>query len=393
MKIGILTFHTPCNFGANLQAYSSCQYLRRLGNDVFILNFVRETDSTYKGTISKEQWQAHQNFVKSHLPITKELRCLNDVKDEIKRLDLDMILIGADAVWRAPKTENDMIFYGTWILDKEFEDMKVSSLSAAHMGDGYNDVSSGYKDEIKRCLSKFKVISVRDSWTRDKLNEDIFCEQKVEIVSPDPVVWLSEYMKKYTINFPDGIYKGKYIVMSLPQNWVKRHTRKRFKWFLSFKAIINNKGYKLVELPLPEGVSGAKFDYTVPYPINPQDWFVWLRDAKAFCGLRFHSIVSCISAGTPFYSIDSYGNSSLIVAGLNRLGLYRLGRSFDNCSKIKNLLGDSLLKNLRINSDVTNISPIKLFNILDKTDPKIIVDYRDRLRLQFDSTLNEIFEK
>jgi len=41
MKIGILTYHAPYNFGANLQAYTTSLYLKSLGHDPMIIDYGR----------------------------------------------------------------------------------------------------------------------------------------------------------------------------------------------------------------------------------------------------------------------------------------------------------------------------------------------------------------
>ena len=48
MKIGILTFHRPANFGANLQAYCSMCYLRSLGYEAKVIDYVRAGDLEYR---------------------------------------------------------------------------------------------------------------------------------------------------------------------------------------------------------------------------------------------------------------------------------------------------------------------------------------------------------
>lgn len=391
MKIGILTFHAPCNFGANLQAYSSTRYFERLGHEVMVLNYIRNADEKYKETVQQVQYDEHHSFVNANLPLTAALHTAEQVKAEIKNQAFDLVIIGADAVWRTPKSNDDLIFFGSWLVDESLR-IPTASLSAAHMGDGFGNLSSEHKNVITEALSRFKIISTRDTWTRDKINHDIFNSDRVRIVNPDPVIWLSDFMTDRIANFPSEIHKGNYILMSLPKDWIKHHTDKRVKWFERFKSIVNEYGYKLVELPIPEGSSGAKFDYTIPYPLNPIDWFSWIRDAKAFCGVRFHAIVSCISAGTPFFSIDSYGNPSRIISIANRLGAYRIARSFDHRSKIRNLLKNSPFENYRVHGEIANISPSKLYKRLCNTDSKRILEFRDKLRAQFNTTVSMILD-
>ena len=47
MKIGIITFHWPENYGAVLQAYALQSYLTDLGHDVQIINYKSLTQDLY----------------------------------------------------------------------------------------------------------------------------------------------------------------------------------------------------------------------------------------------------------------------------------------------------------------------------------------------------------
>ncbi len=64
MKIGVLTFHRPANFGANLQAYSTVCNLRMLGHEVFVIDYVRDGEiEKYTKSVGILQYNAHKDFV------------------------------------------------------------------------------------------------------------------------------------------------------------------------------------------------------------------------------------------------------------------------------------------------------------------------------------------
>ena len=151
------------------------------------------------------------------------------------------------------------------------------------------------------------------------------------------------------------------------------------RWLMKLKNEVNNRGYKLVELPLPEGTSHSSlFDYTVQYPIDPLQWFLWLKNAKAFIGLRFHAVVSCISSLTPFYSLDIYGRIPRWLYYLNRFGLHKYDRVLNKSSKIRNLIEGSGLESFRMNGFFVNrVNPKRLVEKLENCDTELIRSFRD----------------
>lgn len=390
MKIGILTFHRPANFGANLQAYSSYRYFASIGHDVKVINYLRDVDLNYKNRVSQTQIDAHINFVESKLPITKEVYTVKELQALVKEERFDLIAIGADAVWRSP--ENDCIFFAKWLFEcPEIADIPVISMSAAHMGNGFMNISDNKRRAIKDCLDKFAFISTRDTWTRDMINRDIYNGfQKAQTINPDPVFMLDNLNNEVWES--QGFESKKYYIMSLNANWCKgKMGKNRMKWFNDFKAMVNRNGYKLVELPIPEGPSGMPFDHTVQFPIDPLQWYLWIKNAKAYCGLRFHAIVSSISAGTPFFSIDSYGTCTRITYLLQKLGLYKLAAKGDENSKIRNILKDSKFEEYRIDSFIENFPAKRLFNMLEKVDGKEIKDLRDKFINEYVNNLQQMF--
>ena len=54
MRIGVLTYHCPPNFGAQLQAVSTVGYLRRVGHDVIVLNwYAKDLEEMYTSSYRK----------------------------------------------------------------------------------------------------------------------------------------------------------------------------------------------------------------------------------------------------------------------------------------------------------------------------------------------------
>lgn len=349
MKIGILTYHRPCNFGANLQAFASSQYLSKLGHDVKVIDFVRERDITYSGIVPDIQYQKHRKFVEERLPLTRMARTEEELRQITREEKFDLVLVGADAVWSA--TGNYRIFFCKWLFDDQElnKHLKVASMSPADMGGGYAKLPEETKQDIRACLEQFSHVTVRDNWTKKAINNQIFNRRDfVKTVIPDPVSLINELVETEKWN-SYGLEQKKYVVMTLTTDWIKsrRLKKHRVKWFRLFKKQINDAGFKLVELPLPDGPSGLGFDLTLPLPFDCIQWYLTLKNAKAYCGIRFHAIVCCIAAGVPFYSLDTYCKRPQWVALLDVLGLHSFARRFDEKSKIQNLLYGSEFQSFR----------------------------------------------
>lgn len=392
MKIGILTFHRPSNFGANLQAYSSVCYFQSLGHSVKIIDYVRPGDINYKSSVPVDQYEAHKSFVEARLPLTKQAKNVAELVEVVAEELFDAILIGADAVWRSPKDDN--IFFAEWLFnDERLKSIPVGTISPAHMGAGYGDQSDDNLRRIKDCLLQFKYISVRDSWTQNAINRDIFSgENFIKVVNPDPVFMLSRFIDGEAWQ-SRGLKTKQYYLLSLPHNWNSgRYVFFRQRWFRRFKHYVNKSGCQLVEFPVPEGKSGMSFDACVDFPLDPIQWFLWIKNARGFCGLRFHAVVSSISCCTPFYSMDSYGCNSKKIMLLDFLGFHQQARKQDVSSKIRNLLINSIFENNRTGRNVEFESPRKVFRMLKSCKETDIMTFRDNMQKLFENNMSQLIK-
>ena len=109
MNIGILTFHWSTNYGAVLQTYALQEYLKELGHEVKIINYVPVKKSIkncfqYRNPINilnllKElkKEQAFIPFRKKWLQLTKQYNSLSELQNDSP--NLDVYICGSDQVW------------------------------------------------------------------------------------------------------------------------------------------------------------------------------------------------------------------------------------------------------------------------------------------------------
>lgn len=383
MYIGILTYHAPANFGANLQAYTSYRYFTSLGYQVKIINY-QSADDLKKDYCDPKQVEGHNRFINEVLPVTKLVYSGEEIYELVKSEGFEIIAVGSDAVWNNPSYERLSVFFCKWLLGTELEHkIKVIALSPAFMGASYNELSLEQKDEFKKGLLNFSSINARDEWTRSVINTEILGADYIKITNPDPVFNLNDYCNENWKNENPNIKPNNYFILSLSSGIEhSSHSymqRRKENWIKELKEYLNNKGYFLVELPIPDGVSGFKdFDYIVPYPIDPLQWYLWIKNAKGFIGLRFHAIISCISAGTPFYSVDAYGHLPTYYKRLAFWGIHPFDAQFNKSSKIRNLLNGSGFEKYRISgaNSIFGVRPQKLANMLFNFDNKQLASFK-----------------
>ena len=90
-------------------------------------------------------------------------------------------------------------------------------------------------------------------------------------------------------------------------------------------------------------------------------------------------MVSCFSAGTPFFSLDIYGSVPRWLNYLNRLGFHKYDRRLNKRSKIRNLLEGSGLEDFRMNGVFVNkLNPKRIIDKLETCDINKITAFRDK---------------
>lgn len=393
MKLGILTFHRPCNFGANLQAYTTVRYFQSLGHQVKVIDYIRKADRNYQFVVAPKQTEAHVAFLETKLPLTDQVSDEEGLQTVVRKESFDAILIGSDAVWRRPQDNN--IYFAQWLFDgPQISTIPVASISPSHMGNGFKSCSMEQIDNIRRCLEHYKYVAVRDSWTRDVINRDIFGgDSFIQNITPDPVFMLPELLNNE--EWDNQVHSDyKYILATFDKDWAKSPKRGwlRRLWFYLFKKVVNNAGYKLIELPIPEGKSGLSFDDCIEYPIDPIQWFLWIQNARGFIGIRFHAVVSCIACGTPFYSIDSYCDNSFKNSMLTMFGFRKIARANDQRSKISNLLLNTKFENYRTGDCIEFENPKRVLRQILKCPKDDIQKLGDSFRARFKSNMQNLID-
>lgn len=320
MKVGILTYHKVDNFGANLQALSTVSYFKNRGDEVYIIDWhPTELDTLYKKKISKEQREAHASFVKEYLPLTRHCENSNDVKEVVEEYKFDLIAIGSDAVFSyipylkrvfpSKKTLIKVInvtpdhklpnpFWADFVSEKT--NTKIASLSASAQFLDIDKCLPWNKALIKKLLSNFDLLTVRDRWTQRVISQ--FTDKEVTI-TPDPVFGFNLNVKEQiTKEEIKNKYKlpDKYILLSFCNKLFSED------WYQTLYTQLKSKGYEVINLAMPEGCVEIPSDRKIDVPIPPMDWYAIIKNAQGYIGQRMHPMIVAFNNIVPFFIFDHY---------------------------------------------------------------------------------------
>ena len=199
MKIRLMTFHTPKNYGAVLQAYSLMSYLNKFSDDVKIIDYnTPELRAKYPIIPkSKNFKQFAAKMIMLPLYICKKLSALTS-----SRIEADTVITGSDQVFNPTRISDERkAFY----LDFVPNGIKRVSYAASF---GVKSIPDEKYDEIANYLKKFDLISVRESAGID-IVKDLSGKKATEVLDPvflnDKIFW-SNTAKPYKKKFENYLF-------------------------------------------------------------------------------------------------------------------------------------------------------------------------------------------
>lgn len=221
MKIRLMTFHTPKNYGAVLQAYSLMSYLNKFSDDVKIIDYntpelrakypIIPKSKNFKQFAAKmimlplyigkkNKYEKFDCFVKNKLNLTERYENLSALTSS--RIEADTVITGSDQVFNPTRISDERkAFY----LDFVPNGIKRVSYAASF---GVKSIPDEKYDEIANYLKKLDLISVRESAGID-IVKDLSGKKATEVLDPvflnDKIFW-SNTAKPYKKNFENYLF-------------------------------------------------------------------------------------------------------------------------------------------------------------------------------------------
>jgi hypothetical protein len=325
MKIGLLAYHSVCNFGAILQLFSTYSYLRNHGHDPIIINWVTEgLDQQYKNSSKSDQISMSIALRKQLWVETELCRDSADVAQAIQSNGIEAVIVGSDAVlqhhplWERIQfptrtiftiyhpTEDRMYPNPFWGEFNKYLAKPVPwcVISGSSQNSQYKAINKKDRNAMSDSLKGVSYISTRDRWTSDMISF-VTNGRLVPDVTPDPVFAFNHNAQA---NIPSkeetfrkfGL-KRNYVLMSFKYWSVSQQ------WIDEFVAIANANTVDIIKLPFSDMESIGKMNHEIPFPLSPIDWYALIKYSSGYVGHNMHPIVVALHNAVPFFSFDNYG--------------------------------------------------------------------------------------
>lgn len=307
MKIGIITWFTGANYGTNLQAIALQYYLRKQGYEVELVNCeVKSNYNKNRRTFIErieyfpDEWAqkfARRVFFKREKEIRDEklatsirkncilTRRCDDEQDLVKVFNsFDLLVSGSDQIW------NPNWYHRFYYADYECVTTRRISYAPSM---GVTKILDEVEPEIKRSVSKFDVVSVREE-NAVSLLAPYTKYKPVVVVDPTLLLNADEWAN---ILPPTGMAPKEDYVLGF-------FIEGNFKHLYATKKFANQKRMKYVFVPY----SGLSY-----YQIGDrhadaglEDLLELIRNARYIITDSFHITVFSIIHQKQFYSFIRY---------------------------------------------------------------------------------------
>lgn len=308
MKIGILTFHRPINYGAFLQAFSLSNQLKNCfpESDVEIIDYIapKERKTIYLNILRTAKYYGVDAALKelsklrvfkkelNNLPLSQRFFCkepLEEIFDYINNT-YDLLVIGSDAIFNWNQNG-----YPTAFIPQYQFDIPVLTYAASVHGLRY--LKEGMYPKLRECgqaFSKMIAVGVRDKNTERFVK---LCNETVEpIHCCDPTVvldlkalyalphrTLTEIQQNYRINLSTP-----YIVLMIEDQAIATDIYNEY-----------HKSYTIVSLFKKNKMADAFL-----YDLSAVEWALVISRASLVVTNFFHGTLLALKQNVPALVVD-----------------------------------------------------------------------------------------
>lgn len=222
MKIGLITIHNSCNYGAVLQTYATQEVLSSFGKAEIINYHNPHTDKTIQllrfGTQPRDILRLGKDVLRflPKLRILKKFKSFFDQNYKLsgprtKNLEqlaerYDVLVCGSDQIWNPSIISGNQLLDPNYFLNFTKSKKKISYASSM----GSHEYTKIESQEVKRCLAGFSNISVRESNSAEYLR-NLLGKNVTHVLDPtlllDKVEWTSK------LNTPTTSKRNDYILV------------------------------------------------------------------------------------------------------------------------------------------------------------------------------------
>lgn len=310
MKIGILTFHRPINYGAFLQAFALSNQIQRSfpKSEVEIIDYIapKEKKKIYLNVLRTVKHYGIDAALKEVVKIRvfrKSLELLPLSKEKLSKVkfenffsyiesNYDLLIIGSDAVFNWNQNGYPSVF----IPQYKFNIPIVTYAASVH-GLKYRDVEKNMLDESAFTFENMKIIGVRDKNTENFVK---FCKETLQPVHCcDPTFLINfdslydvshrsfeQIMKRYKINI-----EKQFIVLMLEDKDISKKIYQRY-----------SDQYTIVSL-----FKKNKYSDAFLYDLTPIEWALVIKNSLLVVTNFFHGTLLALTQNIPVIVVDVSG--------------------------------------------------------------------------------------
>lgn len=331
MEIRIITCHDVNNFGASLQAYALQTYLKSIGHNVKIIDYVPSyqnqglkwskipKDSKYYKTLKNKpilkfcyellktisKWRYYlrtipfRKFKNKYLSCTEHYKTIQELKENPPKADL--YIAGSDQIWNTRlKNGSDPAFY------MDFGDKMTRRISyAASLGIPF--FYEEYTEFVKSELEKLDSISVREE-SGKKAIIALNISKSIEVVV-DPVFLLSklEWQKFVQNNNNNKPYIFVYDIYTSDKK-IEEYAKK----------VQKETGYRLIAI---NDCNLVKYADLNKWFVSPIDFISMLANSEFVISNSFHATAFSVIFNKPFATIFNDKANVRMTNFLQEIGL------------------------------------------------------------------------
>lgn len=283
MKVGMITFHRATNCGAALQTFGLFSYLKELGVDVEIIDFIPNNIAyTKKSKLRKffhyikciltpiktihhnKREKQFNEFIQNNFIMSKD-SFFGDKDIDKFSTNYDCIISGSDQILNTTLTGNSKAYY------LNFSNLRKISYASSF---GRTNISQKEIDYIKLYLNNFDAISVREKSSISIIQE--YIKKPVEFVC-DPVFLMNMNFWLQLTNFLEK-KDNKYIFVYLMEdNEITSSVLEAVK-----------KKYELTIVTVIGGKVSKKYP-NIDYECGPRKFLQYIYNAEFVITNSFHA--------------------------------------------------------------------------------------------------------
>lgn len=327
MKIGIITYHCSNNYGAQLQAYATCRFLRQRGYEAEIL----DCNTIGKGPIFRWAWHSpkailgsirnnllslvsekkrqrlFEHFSHNMLPLSKPCHTEQEIEEACK--EYDYIITGSDQVWHPMICEGHTFFF----LDLPIPNNRKIAYAPSF---GVSEYSKEEVDRYMPLINDIGHLSVREESGRNLIKKYTGRDAKI-VIDPTMLLTKSDW-DKITVPAKYKRYLFYFTILDEP-NGTDELVRK----------IAHKKGLQIVRIGTVRDI--VKKEFINARANGPQHFLGLVRDADFVVTTSFHGTVFSILYHKQFLCVlNNNDRNSRMETLLGELGLTdRMVRNVD----------------------------------------------------------------